>query len=272
MVPYAWMGVLALAVFWTNTLLVAAAAFKSSVWIGRNRMPRRMAVPADGVGVAAVRVESGRGPNKELAVHEVEQRGRRTSNSHAAIAWHDRHFRSIPYGGTATWSHERLRVEPTRETEVWPDPAAQAEAAAPPDRATIEDALSRAAKAKGELRHVRVPVAAGDAAWIAGAFRRHGGEWLVEPCPDLPVIISQVDPHRWATHARLRLRLFALGVVAVAGGITFLTVRPPVFGTVSTLGGALALAFFLLVQPAGTWIRDRTQLPPYRSVAGRWTL
>ena len=45
---------------------------------------------------------------------------------------------------------------------------------------------------------------------------------------------------------------------------------PPVFGLVSTLGGALCLAFFLIVQPAGTALRDAVRVPSRAIVRGQW--
>jgi len=45
---------------------------------------------------------------------------------------------------------------------------------------------------------------------------------------------------------------------------------PPVFGTVSTVGGALALAFFLLVQPAAVAARNAARTPDRQPVGGIW--
>ncbi|MDP2316889.1 MAG: hypothetical protein Q8P41_28615 [Pseudomonadota bacterium] len=41
-----------------------------------------------------------------------------------------------------------------------------------------------------------------------------------------------------------------------AAACTALALTAPVFGTVSTVGGVACLAFFLLVQPLGTALRD----------------
>ncbi len=46
-------------------------------------------------------------------------------------------------------------------------------------------------------------------------------------------------------------------ILGAATGITWLALTPPVFGPISTLGGAMGLAYFLLVQPAGVMLRRR---------------
>ena len=48
------------------------------------------------------------------------------------------------------------------------------------------------------------------------------------------------------------------------------SLHPPVFGLVSTIGAALGLAFFLLVQPAGTALRDAVKLPSAPITRGTW--
>mgnify|MGYP006291028095 CR=1 FL=1 len=274
MIPYAWMGGLALVVLWVNTLLVAAVALKSAAWIRRHRMPRRLTAPSSGDGLAMVQVESGGGPDGHLADHRIEQRGRKLSGDEAAIGWHDRQFQSRVYGGRARWAGVPVQVQPPgeeAEVEVWPDRDTQLRRAALPERAALDDALERARRAKGELREVVVPVAPGDTAWIAGRFREVDDGFVVTAPEDGPLLVSRVDPRAWAAAAQSRLLAFAVAVVAIAGGITALCLVPPAFGTASTIGGALALGFFLLVQPAGTWIRDRMLPPPHRPLEGRWS-
>ena len=76
----------------------------------------------------------------------------------------------------------------------------------------------------------------------------------------------------WATVLEIRRaplpgpRLAAIvlgiaGILAAAAGCTALALRAPVFGPVSTVGGAACLAYFLLVQPAGTALRDFARAP-----------
>lgn len=274
MIPYAWMGALALVVLWVNTLLVAAVALKSALWIGRRRMPARLTAPSAGEGLAMVRVESGAGPGGQLAEHRVEQRGRKLSGEAPAIGWHDRKFDSRVYGGEARWAGVRVRIEPPgedAEVEVWPARDAQLRRAALPEAAALEHAMEHARRAKGQLREVAVPVAPGDTAWIAGRFHERDDGFVATAADDHLLMVSALDPRAWAAGARARLFAFAAAVIAIAGGITALCLVPPAFGSVSTLGGALGLGFFLLVQPAGTWIRDRTLPPPHRPLEGRWS-
>lgn len=272
MIPYAWMGVLALLILWTHTLLIASVALKRAAWIRRHRMLPFLEDPEEGVGIARVRVESGRGPDGALAAHVVEQRGRQLAESHPTIGWHDREHRSDLFGGTTTWRDVLLRIEPTSDAEVWPDRSQQLRAAALPDVALFEAVLTRAVRAKGELREVRVPILTGHDAFVVGRFRRRGDVWTVRPDGDLPLVVSQVDPLAWGDATTARLLGFAVALIVGAGIITGLCLVPPAFGVVSTIGGVLGLAFFLLIQPAGTWVRDRTTLPAYRPLEGRWVV
>jgi hypothetical protein len=237
-------------------------------------MPRRLTAPSAGDGLAMVQIESGAGPQGRVADHRVEQRGRKLSGEVPAIGWHDRHFRSSVYGGEARWAGVRVQIQPPgdeAEVEVWPDRDTQLRRAALPERAALDDALERARRAKGELREVVVPVAAGETAWIAGRFSERDDGFVVTAPDDGRLLVSRLDPRGWAAAAQIRLLAFAVAIIAIAGGITALCLTPPAFGTVSTIGGALALGFFLLVQPAGTWIRDRTLPPPHRPLEGRWS-
>lgn len=51
------------------------------------------------------------------------------------------------------------------------------------------------------------------------------------------------------------------GILAAAAGVTALALQRPYFGAVSTIGGALCLGFFLLVQPIGAALRNAMRLP-----------
>jgi hypothetical protein len=62
-----------------------------------------------------------------------------------------------------------------------------------------------------------------------------------------------------------------VGVLAVAGACTAVALTPPAFGTISKIGAALCLAFFLLVQPAGTAVREAVRAPSRALLRGRWS-
>lgn len=275
MIPYTWMGALALVVFWTNTLLIVSVALKKAAWIRRHRMPPVLPAPRSGWGVARVEVTRGDGPDAALAQHRIEQRGKRFSSATPTVGWHDRFFESRVFGGAAEWDGATLRIEPGSEpgsVEVWPDRGEQLGRATDRDASTFEAVLARASKSKGEIRDVVVSVRPGDSVWVAGAFEAasDGDGWLVRPTGDAPLVVSQVDLHAWGHRSRRRLFAFSALASTLAGVITALCFVPPAFGLVSTLGGASALAFFLLVQPAGTWIRDLTLPPPHRPLEGEW--
>jgi hypothetical protein len=86
------------------------------------------------------------------------------------------------------------------------------------------------------------------------------------------MILSAFDPRRWLAGKALLLALFVVAETAAAAACTFVALSPPPFGLVSTIGGALCLAFFLLVQPAGTMVRDAVQTPSRSLLGGRWEL
>src|SRR4051794_29993716 len=84
------MGVLALAILWINTLLVAAAAAQE---IGRLRQRQAEL----GAGLRRGRVLRGDGPDGVLAVHRVDQLGR--AGGDAEIHFSDRRAEGEVFGG-----------------------------------------------------------------------------------------------------------------------------------------------------------------------------
>ncbi|WP_437664659.1 hypothetical protein [Sorangium sp. So ce1182] len=82
-----------------------------------------------------------------------------------------------------------------------------------------------------------------------------------------PALVSSVDPR---ASCRSRIALLALGVAGILGalvGCTALALSRPRFGPAST---ALCLAFFLLVQPLGTALRDAARTQSAAPARGRW--
>ncbi|XXT24838.1 hypothetical protein WME94_25220 [Sorangium sp. So ce429] len=85
-----------------------------------------------------------------------------------------------------------------------------------------------------------------------------------------PALVSSVDPRAFC---RSRIALLALGVAGILGalvGCSALALSRPRFGPASTAGAALCLAFFLLVQPLGTALRDAARTPSAAPARGRW--
>lgn len=245
--PYAWLGVAALAIVALNALLVAAHAAAEA----RRHLASRRALGTVQVGVA-------RG---ELAAHEVEQVGRALDGGEMAIAFTDRVFRSEVIGGVVDIDGRAVRVVGAAGALVWPLVARQREAAALPDDATFEATHAKARGPRGATVVVRTTVRAGDQVWLAG--EREGDELRA-------TVVALRDPR--AFHASAAARELALAVVelAVFAALAALALWPPAFGTVSTVGGVLLLAYFLLVQPAGVWVEDALRPPPVAFLRGEW--
>ena len=65
---------------------------------------------------------------------------------------------------------------------------------------------------------------------------------------------------------------FIVAFLVGSAGITVLALWPPVFGRVSTLGGALGLVYFLgFLLPGGVLVRDAVRPASVAFVRGRWT-
>lgn len=260
-----WMGLLALAILWLNTVLVALDAVERRRWLGRNRWLPSWTKPRAGDGFVRVQVIAGEGAEGTFAQHSVDQRGRRIDSRAPCVAFHDQGHESEVCGGRVRADSLTVDVPAAERSEVWPDAASlRARADAPLE----PEPWARAEKGKGYARQLRTLIKAGDSVWLGGHWMEADGGWMVAPPPGRPLLVSQTDPVAWIARARAELALFSAAVIAAAAGVTALALTPPVFGPVSTVGGAVGLVFFLLVQPAGTWMRGRTIEPAYAEVRG----
>ncbi|MEM1022632.1 MAG: hypothetical protein AAGD10_07125 [Myxococcota bacterium] len=254
-----WVGLLALGALWLNGVLIAADALKRRSWLGRERGFRVLQGPTDGV-TAWVEVQPKR---SGWARWQVEQRGR--IDSAGRLVWHDRQHRSEISKGEAEHDGRTVEVDETARAEVWPDPSVL--------QAKIQEGLdakawTQAGKGRGHLRTLSVEVE--DApVWIGGSWSQTEDGWRVEAPPGRPLVVAFLDPRRWLGQARRLQLAFALGTLLALIAITALCLWPPIFGPVSTAGGALGLIFFLLIQPAGTWVRGQTMEPSRRTLGGR---
>jgi hypothetical protein len=238
------MGALALAILWVNVLLVAAAALKELGPIAAAR--RAFAAGKRGI------VVRGAGAGGELAVHEVEQVGRATAAG--TIRFSDRRFAGKVYGGTIRLEDgSEVEIEPQDDVEVWISRAVLAEAAGRDAATGYATALAAAKKARGHVRNLAAPIGLGTAVFVAEGR------------------VSAIDPAAWAARASGLVVAFAIGEVALAAALTRLALMAPVFGTASTIGAALGLAFFLLVQPAGVSVREAVRPPSRANVRGEWS-
>ncbi|AKT40031.1 hypothetical protein [Chondromyces crocatus] len=248
------MGWIALSILWVNALLVAAAALKD---LGTLTRQERALGP-----FRRARVLRGDGRGGAFAGHRVEQVGRAAAENgkREAIVFHDRSYGGELYGGAVALDEggEEVRVEPAIESEIWVSVEEQAQRAVCPSEARFDEAYPHARKARGYSRTVEVPVEAGSMVWL-------GGE-----TPSAPRLVATLDPRGVIRSRAVQCAVFAALTLVAAAGCTAVALWPPVFGTVSTLGGLLCLGYFLGVQPLGVTVRNAVRLPSQRILRGTW--
>jgi hypothetical protein len=244
-----------------NTLLVVAAAWRPLVdlWRRLGRMRALGVVEGEAAGEAAI------------AGHRVAQVGRRASDDadRKAILFHDRSAESVVHGGSLRLDGDaaiEVAAAPPERAEVWVTRAAQERAARCASLEAFDEAYGWAKKARGFEREVWCSVASGAHLWIVG--RRAAGR--IEAPEGAPLLLATFDPRRWCRARAALLVAFMLAMPAAAALITYLALYPPLFGSVSIVGCALGLAFFLLVQPAGTALRDAVLVPSCVPLRGSW--
>lgn len=241
------LALLALAALWVNTLLIVAHAGLEFGELGRRK---------------ARLVKANRGRVLEgapLAEARTLQVGR--SRGDGQLHFHDRAYESESFGGAVQAGEQVLRVPQARGdglVEVWPDPQRLKLNARCDSANAFERLYPDACKARGAERRVSHALGVGDEVWVVPADA------------DGPLWLSAVNPARWIRRQRALLCAFMLGSLALLCLCTLLVLWPPIYGTVSTLGGALSLAFFLLVQPVGATVSEQVR-PLHRAVLrGRW--
>ncbi|XXX81735.1 hypothetical protein WMF30_23535 [Sorangium sp. So ce134] len=263
------MGALALAVLWVNTLLIAAAALKQLAAVAAAL--RRLAPPrGDGASLIEARVLRGDGRGGALAGHRIDQVGRAGAGGRAReeIVFADSDRGGEIYGGVVVAGGREIAIAPAVEGEVWVSRDEVRAASACPSEARFDEAYQHARKPRGFSRTVEATICAGAPVWLLGAAERDAGGG--GPDRMRPALVSSADPR---AVCRRRLALLSLGVAGILGGLagcTALALSRPHFGPASTAGGALCLAFFLLVQPLGTALRDAARLPSAAPARGRW--
>lgn len=245
------MGAVALAILWVNTLLVAAAA-----WQQVRALLRRRSALAGAVRATVVR---GDGEGGAIAAHRVDQVGR-AAEGEPAILFHDRAAKGEIAGGVIAIDGREITIAPRAEAEVWLAPGEIAEAAACPSQAAFDEAFPAARKARGFSRTVVAPLRAGREVFVCGAIEGGDGE----------ILFAAVDPRSVLARKAALAAAFLAGEILIAAACTAVALTPPLFGRVSTVGGALCLLFFLLVQPAGTAVRDAVLVPSRAILRGAW--
>ncbi|WP_437603282.1 hypothetical protein [Sorangium sp. So ce590] len=261
------MGALALAILWGNTLLIVATALKQLAAVAATL--RRLGAPrGDGASLLEARVLGGDGRGGALAGHRIEQVGRAGAGGRALdeIVFADSGHGGEIYGGAVVAGGRELAVAPAVESEVWVSRAEVRAASACPSEARFDEAYQHARKPRGFSRTVEARICAGAPVWLLGAVE--GGAGGVDRMR--PTLVSSMDPRAFC---RGKLALLSLGVAGILGalvGCTALALSRPRFGPESTAGAALCLAFFLLVQPLGTALRDAARPPSAAPARGRW--
>lgn len=283
------MGLLALAILWVNTLLIAAAAaLDLKDLLARRRSLRRAdarSVGADrGGGIIEGRVARGDGPEGALASQRVEQIGRSAASAKAnpGILFGDRSFEGEIFGGAIAvevepGTTEEIEIAPARSAEVWVSEGALRTSGACPSRARFDEAYEDAKKARGFTRTIVAPILAGERVWISASLARRRGHEPSAQATDATdadrsprPLVSTLDA-RAVCARKIALSVASIAaILALCAALSAVALYPPRFGFVSTIGGALCFLFFLLVQPAGTALRDAVRLPHQAFLRGRW--
>lgn len=253
------MGVLALCVLWVNTLLIAADALKRHAVLGE-RLRALRASRGRGTLITASIVR-GEGPEGVFATSDVEQLGRAlTVRGPQRIAFTDRAARPILHGGVVRAGDREVVVAARESAEVWCGKVTSRGGS---------DAFDAAWPAASTFRGFTTTLARrlrpGDDVWVELEGQGGDGEGGARVR-----LVACEDPERVVVRARRPLRALVVGALGGAALVTLLALWPPVFGTVSTLGGFAALVFFLAIQPLGTAARDLALLPDRRPMGGLW--
>jgi hypothetical protein len=269
-------GLLALATMWTTTLLVTAAGARDLVRLLRRRA--RLA-PVDTLAPEQARVGTVCGTVTSpgtLAVLRVEEVGRAYAKK-PAILLHPRAQAGVIEGGTVRLDDGRsVRVPPllAAAAEVWRHDRAPTATPA----LDFTAALAEARRARGFARTVEYRYAEGDRVVLGGLVRAEAdGAWSLAPQPDPSragepptLLVAAEAPAAWYTRKIVLSALALLGFLGSAALVTALVFTGPLFGLVSTLGGALGLAQFLGVQPLGVALRDAVTAPDRAVVHHDW--
>lgn len=257
------MGLGAMLVLWVNGLLVLAVAFKQ---LGRvlGVSARLKRAQRDGRLVEGV-VRAG----APFAIRHVTQVGRAlTVRGPQRILFTDGPQSFEVLGGVLETAEGEIRVEAAQPglSEVWIGQERADSQSACPSGDTFDAAYVDASKYKGYRREVEVPVGDGDRVWVLGA---RDGEALTPPESE-PLLVSMIEPVRWARSRAWVLGGFLLVAFTALCGVTALAVVPPRFGPVSTVGGILCVAYFLAIQPIATAVRDAIRTPARQPLGGTW--
>lgn len=245
-----WMGAFCLGVVWLNTLLIAA-----HVWQAQRALARERA--SLGTLVEAKVVDTG--DASSLAQVRVSQLGRAiTTGGPERILFTEASRASTVHAGVIESGGERIDVKPDADSvRVWPTAPEGARA-----DADFDAAYRAASTNRGHASELTLPIGAvGSTVWLAGA--RDEGAIRVR-------LVADRDPRSVLTSGRVRAFGFIAASLVLLGLVTALALVRPWFSGWSTLGGVLAVAYFLAVQPLAVALREAIAPPEQRRIGGIW--
>jgi hypothetical protein len=250
-------GVFCLGALWTAALLVAASALKDlrDLRTLLARLRRWSGRPGEG-GLVECAVLRGDGPEGALATHEARQIGRALDGATAAVAFRDTSHASRVHGGAVVARGTALAVDSeATSASVWPSRAAPGRAS-PEDLCAFDEVYAAARTANGVRRTIATSVRVGHRVFVAGEVVLRGDQLVVRAPSGGALIVAVENPRTWAARRCVSIVAFVASELLVCLACTTLALTPPAYGSVSTAGGVLCLAFFLGVTPVGVWLRD----------------
>ena len=259
MLALPWMGLFALAAFWVNVLLIAMAAWKSAQALRLRSLdlfagsPRGEVARPDLLRVG--KVEHGNGDAGVFARRRAEQVGRAlTIKGPQRILFVDAKDTHEVFGGSVRVNDivEDIMVKP--DAVYWGAASRCVRVETDFDAAWTEASTSRGVRST-----------------CVDALRKGEDVWLLVDASGRASLVASMDPRAEIARGLRTLGLLVFLTVLGASIVTALMFVPPVFGPTSTVGGVLALAFFLAIQPIAVELQDRARLPNERLVGGLWT-
>lgn len=252
--PLAWMGILALAVLWTNALLVALAA-----WKDRSLLTRMSEAIERSCRKGTIRL--GLGDADTLASFRIAQVGRAADATDVrTILFHDKSHASACFGGELTLDDgSALALETDETVDVWvPREAIHEAVKLHESSGDYPRAYDAAGKGAGYARVIEVQLAKGSDVYV----------WKNE---EGTRCLGAFDPRPLLSSHKNRVTLFILLTLAGASIVTGMALVPPSLGLVSKLGGLLGLGYFLGITPLGVSLREKVRKPSLAFVRGGWT-
>lgn len=166
-----------------------------------------------------------------------------------------------------------LRTDP--HSWIWPSEEALAKDLACPSVEAFDEFAPRTERGKGAERTIRMEFDAGQPVFVYGA--RASTPESIEPAPLVldpsgtpRLILAAFDPRTWALKQITLIGLVLPAIWLTFAALTWICFQGPAFGFWSQVGALGLLGFFLLVQPLGVAVRERTVMPHERPRAPVW--